>query len=522
MRLLFFILAVLISGIKNIQAQKGIEFRELNFEKALETAKKENKMLFLDAYTSWCGPCKKMAAEVFSQPAVGEFMNSRFVSIKVNMEKKEGRKLAERFGIKVYPTMLLIREDGVMHDKLIGGYPARQFIERIRKSVDRKHSLEEWEKRYHAGEREAEFLAEYIELMLDMRSAKTANEIAGELLKNLGEEEAATPLYWWMFERDDLTSRHSRTFKYLTAHIEKFREKLGEEKVDRRLFEIYRAPLIDIISGEDEGFFRTLKNMRREISALNPDSKDIISAYIELAEARMQENPAKMLITCRKAFPLFSNKEAYAAIPHIADFIAEYGNKKQISEFDDMIRDFSAGLKDKKRGDELLLYWEELKKKEVKNPTRKTTSSQTNPGRERAMSVLNKTAPVLEVEKWVKAEPDLKGKFVLIDFWATWCGPCMKMIPQLNSLAEKFKEDLVVIGLTDESLEKIQKMKEPQINYHIAIDTRKRLKKSLKLRGIPHVIILDPQGIVRWESLPPLTDKGLNEEVVRDLIAVYK
>ena len=67
-----------------------------------------------------------------------------------------------------------------------------------------------------------------------------------------------------------------------------------------------------------------------------------------------------------------------------------------------------------------------------------------------AKSFLNQKAPELVVEKWLAKEPDRKGKFVLIDFWATWCPPCRKAIPELNGLQKKFGDKLVVIGLSDE------------------------------------------------------------------------
>jgi cytochrome c biogenesis protein CcmG, thiol:disulfide interchange protein DsbE len=138
-----------------------------------------------------------------------------------------------------------------------------------------------------------------------------------------------------------------------------------------------------------------------------------------------------------------------------------------------------------------------------------------------AKSFLNQKAPDLIVEKWLTPEPDRRGKFTLIDFWATWCPPCRAAIPELNGYHEKFGDKLVVIGISDETEEAVRKLVNPQIEYSIAIDTQARTKNVVGVTGIPHVLIIDPQGIVRWEGFPFLQGYELNEKVVADILAKY-
>ena len=80
-----------------------INFREGGFAEALEAAKSENKLVFMDCYTSWCGPCKLMASKEFVQEKAGEYFNPRFVSVKIDMEKGEGVELRKRYMSMLIP-----------------------------------------------------------------------------------------------------------------------------------------------------------------------------------------------------------------------------------------------------------------------------------------------------------------------------------------------------------------------------------------------------------------------------------
>ncbi|MHB1146844.1 MAG: TlpA family protein disulfide reductase [Lutibacter sp.] len=135
-----------------------------------------------------------------------------------------------------------------------------------------------------------------------------------------------------------------------------------------------------------------------------------------------------------------------------------------------------------------------------------------------AKSFINEKAPILVVDKWLSDQPYTTGKFVLIDFWATWCGPCRETIPEFNSFQKEFKDKLIVIGISDEPADKVIKQINPKIEYYNAIDAQMRLKNLLGVSGIPHCILIDPSGIVRWEGYPLLEGFELTSKIIKDII----
>ncbi len=137
-----------------------------------------------------------------------------------------------------------------------------------------------------------------------------------------------------------------------------------------------------------------------------------------------------------------------------------------------------------------------------------------------ANSCLWQDAPKLVVETWLTDAPKTKGKYVLIEFWATWCPPCRRSIHLLNRLHRAYGEDLVVIGVSDESEAAVRKLKDPAIEYFSAIDTQARMKNQLGVYGIPHVIIVEPGGVVIWEGFPLLKGHELTEKTVEEILAI--
>ncbi len=129
-------------------------------------------------------------------------------------------------------------------------------------------------------------------------------------------------------------------------------------------------------------------------------------------------------------------------------------------------------------------------------------------------------APDLVVEKWLSAKPETKGKYVLIEFWATWCGPCRRSIPLLNTFHRKFGDELVVIGISDETEVDVRKLTDPKIEYYSAIDTQARMKNKMGVFGIPHAIVLEPDGYVIWQGFPLLKDYELTAEIIEKILAI--
>lgn len=117
------------SGAENLKPNEGIQFFKGSWQQAVDLAKKENKFIFMDAYASWCGPCKKMKRTTFSDKLVGEVYNKNFISIAIDMEKGEGPALALKYEVDAYPTLIYFTPEGKLIGKTTGLRNAQEFIE---------------------------------------------------------------------------------------------------------------------------------------------------------------------------------------------------------------------------------------------------------------------------------------------------------------------------------------------------------------------------------------------------------
>ncbi len=172
-----------------IFAQDEIKFEDSDFKTILAKAKKENKLIFLDAYTTWCGPCKLMAKNVFTLKSVGDHYNANFVNAKIDMEKGEGIDIAKKYNVKVYPTYLFIDGDGKLVHRTVGYVPEKEFIQFAKDASTPSKRLEALKQKFEQGEKDPEFLKNLI-----MLTVYTDADYAGKVFDRYISAKSAQPL----------------------------------------------------------------------------------------------------------------------------------------------------------------------------------------------------------------------------------------------------------------------------------------------------------------------------------------
>lgn len=174
-----------------------------------------------------------------------------------------------------------------------------------------------------------------------------------------------------------------------------------------------------------------------------------------------------------------------------------------------------------------------------------------------AHSLLYADAPLPEMRKWLTEKPETDGKFIVVEFWRTWCGACKRTTPFLNALQKKYGSELAVVGVTGETEETVKAYAGPKQEYFLALDAAQppeataaasdapsaaaasdwscpgaspaskrqgeqgRYEASFGVWGWPHVVVLEPlHRTVVWEGFPGLKGHELTEAKIEKILAV--
>jgi thiol-disulfide isomerase/thioredoxin len=161
-RLLIIVLTLLTSG---LYAQQGIHFEHGTWKDVLAKAKAEKKLIFIDIYTSWCGPCKLMAKDIFPLKSVGDKFNANFINFKIDAEKGEGIEIAKTYKVNAYPTYLFVNGDGTLFYTMLGAMSEAQFLKEAANALvefsDPK-PIAVWDAEYPSMTNNKDFLLNYL------------------------------------------------------------------------------------------------------------------------------------------------------------------------------------------------------------------------------------------------------------------------------------------------------------------------------------------------------------------------
>lgn len=225
----------------NAQTTEGMKFCKegTKFAEVVAQAKVENKMVFLDCYTSWCGPCKMMARDIFPQKKVGDFMNPKFICIKIDMEKGEGPSLTQKFQVSAFPTFIIFNSDAQEIGRFLGGSDADGFIDRVKKASIDNGSID-MDKQWEQGNRDESFLKQYLTSLGNAYKNQRANDVAEALLDPKAESFASDSASAMIFMRY-INNPFSKAFIYTAKHPNDLKKTLGETPVDMKLQSVWRG-----------------------------------------------------------------------------------------------------------------------------------------------------------------------------------------------------------------------------------------------------------------------------------------
>ena len=242
--LLVFIIIITMTLSEGFSQSRGIRFNDKPWSEIVATAKRENKFIFLDGYASWCGPCKWIATNIFTNDSVGDYYNKTFICASIDMEKGDGIKLKETYDIRAYPTLLFITPEGkVMHKRVGAAQKIQDYLDMGEIALSPEHCYTACVEKYKSGLRTPEFIYEYCQRLSDAYTP--VNEVLQNYFQLQSSENFSNRVNWNII-RKFVNEMDSPTFSYLLKHRDEFAKSYTKDSVDSKISDVFLNALVRV------------------------------------------------------------------------------------------------------------------------------------------------------------------------------------------------------------------------------------------------------------------------------------
>jgi thiol-disulfide isomerase/thioredoxin len=280
-----------------VEAQKrSIQFESGTFAEILAKAKKENKLVFMDAYTTWCGPCKWMAKNIFTKDAVADYYNSNFINAKFDMEKGEGIDIAKKFNVRCYPNLLFFDGDGnLVHRSAGASQNESDYITLGETAKNPNKNYSSLEKTYlQTKDKTPSLIATYIDAIA--RTCMPYEDVVDLYYQTIQESEMISRMSWNILYNHINNANH-KAFTYLLANQASFEKIYSKDSVEQKLAQVFEnsgdailyaknfveKDYLDYINKVDQMNFGGKDKVVFNLNLLLLNKKDDLNAYYTYA-----------------------------------------------------------------------------------------------------------------------------------------------------------------------------------------------------------------------------------------------
>ncbi|MBE0655633.1 MAG: thioredoxin family protein [Bacteroidales bacterium] len=240
-----------------------ISFREIREEsewkQAVADAGRDGKLLFLDIYATWCGPCKYLESNVYTDSALGAYYNANYINLKMDGESPFGRTMVQKFQLTAYPTMYYLSPEEEIITKIVGVREAGPLQQTGMAIFENAERLAYYEESFINNKLNAMELKSYQTLLAQTGQPEKAAEVAGRIIPSLSEEDIFNPDYRNIILNSS-TDIDGNVFRAMLNNREKLHETWSPEETDRLFAGIFNATLFKAISAKDEALLQRIQD----------------------------------------------------------------------------------------------------------------------------------------------------------------------------------------------------------------------------------------------------------------------